>query len=154
MVEAQRFPWDFDGIVAVAPDMGSEADLSMRIVWKLQQLADKDGQAIFRLPDLELLHNAALRECDLSDGLKDGIIGDPVGCQFDPSVLACTNGHHSECLSAQQIRAAKNIYAGPTTSKGVRSCHTTNPRVHASGDRPDRHPPRIIAEHRGHWIRV
>jgi len=34
MVEAQRFPWDFDGIVAVAPDMGSEADLSMRIVWK------------------------------------------------------------------------------------------------------------------------
>jgi hypothetical protein len=120
MVEAQRFPWDFDGIVAVAPDMGSEADLSMRIVWKLQQLADKDGQPIFGLPDLELLHNAALRACDLSDGLKDGIIGDPVGCQFDPSVLACTDGHHSECLSAQQIRAAKNIYAGPTTSKGVR----------------------------------
>src|ERR1700678_442768 len=61
MVEAQRFPWDFDGIVAVAPDMGSEADLSMRIVWKLQQLSDKDGHPIFRLPDLELLHNAALR---------------------------------------------------------------------------------------------
>jgi pimeloyl-ACP methyl ester carboxylesterase len=120
MVEAQRFPWDFDGIVAVAPDMGSEADLSMRIVWKLQQLTDKDGHPTFRLPDLELLHNAALRACDLSDGVKDGVIGDPVGCRFDPSVLACTEGHHSECLNDQQIRAAKNIYAGPTTSAGVR----------------------------------
>ena len=120
MVEAQRFPWDFDGIVAVAPDMGSEADLSMRIVWKLQQLTDKDGHPTFRLPDLELLHNAALRACDLSDGVKDGVIGDPVGCRFDPSVLACTEGHHAECLNDQQIRAAKNIYAGPTTSAGVR----------------------------------
>jgi pimeloyl-ACP methyl ester carboxylesterase len=120
MVEAQRFPWDFDGIVAVAPDMGSEADLSMRIVWKLRQLTDKDGHPTFRLPDLELLHNAALRACDLSDGVKDGVIGDPVGCRFDPSVLACTEGHHSECLNDQQIRAAKNIYAGPTTSAGVR----------------------------------
>jgi hypothetical protein len=120
MVEAQRFPWDFDGIVAVAPDMGSEADLSMRIVWKLQQLADKDGQPIFRPSDLQLLHNAALRACDLSDGVKDGVIGDPVGCRFDPSVLACTDGYHSDCLNAQQIHAAKNIYAGPTTSTGVR----------------------------------
>jgi pimeloyl-ACP methyl ester carboxylesterase len=120
MVEAQRFPWDFDGIVAVAPDMGSEADLSMRIVWKLQQLSDKDGHPIFRLPDLELLHNAALRACDMSDGVKDGVIGDPVGCRFDPAVLACTGGRHSGCLTDPQIRAAKNIYAGPTTSAGVR----------------------------------
>jgi pimeloyl-ACP methyl ester carboxylesterase len=120
MVEAQRFPWDFDGIVAIAPDMGSEADLSMRIVWKLQQLADKDGHAIFQLRDLQLLHNATLRACDLSDGVKDGVIGDPVGCRFDPSVLACTDGHHSECLNVQQVRAAKNIYAGPTTSTGVK----------------------------------
>jgi hypothetical protein len=120
MVEAQRFPWDFDGIVAVAPDMGSEADLSMRIVWKLQQLSDRDGHPVFRLPDLELLHDAALRACDMSDGVKDGVIGDPVGCRFDPSVLACTGGHHSECLTDQQIRAAKNIYAGPSTSTGVR----------------------------------
>ena len=52
--------------------------------------------------------------------MKDGVIGDPVGCRFDPSVLACTEGHHAECLNDQQIRAAKNIYAGPTTSAGVR----------------------------------
>jgi Tannase and feruloyl esterase len=120
MVEAQRFPWDFDGIVAIAPDMQDEADLSMRIVWKLRNLTGRDGRPILSEPALELLHQAALSACDATDGLKDGIVGDPVSCKFDPSVLACTAGHQSQCLSAGQIAAVKNIYAGPMTSKGVR----------------------------------
>jgi hypothetical protein len=119
MVEAQRFPWDFDGIVAIAPDMHSEADLSMRIVWKLRNLADKDGKPMLSSPALALVHKAALAACDLTDGLKDGIVGDPVGCKFDPSVLTCTSRRKSECLSPQQVAAVKRIYAGPMTSKGV-----------------------------------
>jgi pimeloyl-ACP methyl ester carboxylesterase len=120
MVEAQRFPWDFDGIVAISPDMGGEADVSMRVVWKMQQLMDKSGQPIFRSEDLELLHNAALQACDRTDGLQDGIIGDPVGCRFDPSALSCRSGQHSQCLTPAQVLAARNIYAGPHTSQGVR----------------------------------
>jgi pimeloyl-ACP methyl ester carboxylesterase len=120
MVEAQRFPWDFDGIVAISPDMGGEADVSMRIVWKMQQLTDKSGQPIFRSEDLELLHNAALQACDRADGLKDGIIGDPVGCRFDPAVLSCRSGQRTGCLTPLQVRAAKNIYAGPSTAQGLR----------------------------------
>jgi pimeloyl-ACP methyl ester carboxylesterase len=120
MVEAQRFPWDFDGIVAISPDMGGEADVSMRIVWKMQQLVDKSGEPIFRSEDLELLHNAALRACDRSDGLEDGIIGDPVGCRFDPAALSCRGGQRTGCLTPPQVQAAKNIYAGPSTSQGVR----------------------------------
>jgi pimeloyl-ACP methyl ester carboxylesterase len=120
MVEAQRFPWDFDGIVAIAPDMDSEGDLSMRIVWKMQQLTDKSGEPIFRTEDLELIHKAALQACDQADGLKDGIIGDPVGCRFDPAILSCRDGHHTGCLAPRQVQAAKNIYAGPSTSKGLR----------------------------------
>ena len=120
MVEAQRFPWDFDGIVAIAPDMDSEADLSMRIVWKMQQLTDQGGNPIFRPADLELLHQAALKACDQSDGLKDGIIGNPVGCRFDPAVLSCREGQHAGCLTSPQVQAARNIYAGPVTAKGIR----------------------------------
>jgi len=120
MVEAQRFPWDFDGIVAISPDMGGEADVSMRVVWKMQQLMDRNGQPIFRSEDLELLHNAALQACDSTDGLKDGIIGDPVGCRFDPSVLSCRSGQRTRCLTPPQVQAARNIYAGPSTSQGVR----------------------------------
>jgi pimeloyl-ACP methyl ester carboxylesterase len=118
MVEAQRFPEDFNGIVAIAPDMTSEADLSMRIVWKLRQLVDAKGTPVFGSSDLQLLHNAALQSCDTTDGVKDGIIGDPVGCHFDPAILSCHDKKSTGCLNSQQIQAAKNIYSGPTTSAG------------------------------------
>lgn len=119
LVESQRFPWDFDGIVAIAPDANSEADISMRQVWMYRNLFDAHGKPLFSTSDLALLHRAALRACDMGDGVKDGIIGNPFGCKFDPAVLACRPGHGSGCLSAQQVAAARNIYAGPHTSSGV-----------------------------------
>jgi Tannase and feruloyl esterase len=119
LVESQRFPWDFDGIVAIAPDADSEADVSMRQVWKFQRLLGADGKAVLAPADLTLLHEAALKACDLTDGIRDGIIGDPIGCRFDPSVLGCQAGQTTGCLSAQKIQVAKDVYAGPRTSKGV-----------------------------------
>jgi feruloyl esterase len=120
MVEAQRFPWDFNGIVAIAPDIEDEADLGMRIVWHMRNVVDNKGQPIFSQPDLQLLHDAALAKCDMTDGVKDSIVGDPVGCQVDPSVLACKAGQKSGCLSVRQVDAATRIYSGPVTSKGER----------------------------------
>jgi Tannase and feruloyl esterase len=119
LVESQRFPWDFDGIVAIAPDAESEADISMRIVWKFRNLLDADGRPVLSHSDLVLLHEAALKACDLSDGVKDGVIGDPIGCRFDPGVLICRSGQTTGCLSARQIEAVRNVYAGPHTSAGV-----------------------------------
>jgi hypothetical protein len=120
LVESQRFPWDFDGIVAIAPDADSEADISMRQVWKYRQLFDAQAKPVFTTSVLELLHQAALEACDMGDGVKDGIIGNPFGCKFDPGVLACQAGRTSGCLTAQQVEAARNIYAGPHTSSGIR----------------------------------
>ena len=119
LVESQRFPWDFDGIVAIAPDAVSEADISMRQVWKFRNLMGVDGKPIFSHSDLELLHQAALAACDLTDGVKDGVIGEPIGCKFDPAVLACRAGRANGCLSAQQIQAARNVYGVPRTSAGM-----------------------------------
>jgi hypothetical protein len=119
LVESQRFPWDFDGIVAIAPDAVSEADISLRQVWKFRNLIGADGKPVFSHSDLELLHQAALAACDLTDGVRDSVIGDPIGCKFDPAVLACQAGRASGCLSPQQIQAARNVYAGPRTSAGV-----------------------------------
>jgi tannase/feruloyl esterase len=119
LVESQRFPWDFDGIVAIAPDAVSEADISMRQVWKFRNLIGAGGKPVFSHADLELLHQAALAACDLTDGVRDGVIGDPIGCKFDPAVLACQGARASGCLSTQQIQAARNVYAGPRTSAGV-----------------------------------
>jgi Tannase and feruloyl esterase len=119
LVESQRFPWDFDGIVAIAPDAESEADVSMRQVWKFRSLLSADGKPVLAPADLKLLHEAALKACDMSDGVRDGIIGDPIGCKFDPAVLACGPGKTTGCLSAAQVQAVKSVYAGPHTSKGV-----------------------------------
>ena len=119
MVEAQRFPWDFNGIVAGAPDM-DEADLAVRGLWIKKNFLGADGKPVLSSADIQLVHSAALAKCDMDDGVKDGIIGDPFHCKFDPQELLCKAGKDSKCLSAQQVQAVKNIYGVPVTSKGVR----------------------------------
>ena len=119
LVEAQRFPWDFAGIVAIAPDI-DESDLSMRTTWAARQLVGADGRPIFATHDLEILHQAALRACDMLDGVRDGIIGVPQACRFDPRKVLCSNGRNSaDCLSERQVAAATRIYQGPRTSSGA-----------------------------------
>jgi pimeloyl-ACP methyl ester carboxylesterase len=120
MVEAQRFPWDFDGIVAIAPDMNGEADLSMRIVWNTRALTGEDGRARLTLPELQLLHRAVLAKCDMTDGIKDGIVGNPVGCDFDPKVVECRPGQTTDCLSADKVAVVRRVYDGPVDSHGVK----------------------------------
>jgi pimeloyl-ACP methyl ester carboxylesterase len=120
MVEAQRFPWDFDGIVAIAPDMNGEADLSMRIVWNTRAFTGEDGKPRLTSPELQLLHRAVLAKCDMSDGIQDGIVGNPVGCDFDPKVVECRPGQTTDCLSADKVAVVRRIYGGPVDSHGVR----------------------------------
>jgi hypothetical protein len=112
LVEAQRFPWDFDGIVAGAPDM-DEADLTMREVWGRRAFRDETGRPILDGNALGLLHRAVLAQCDLDDGVKDGLIGNPIACAFDPARLLCESGTTKGCLSATQVEAARRIYDGP-----------------------------------------
>ena len=112
LVEAQRFPWDFDGIIAGAPDM-DEADLTMREIWGARNFLDQAGQPLFTNEQIHMLHNAVLAACDKDDGVIDGIISNPVACRFDVSRLACKEGHHSECLAPEQVEAVRRIYAGP-----------------------------------------
>jgi feruloyl esterase len=121
MVEAQRFPWDFDGIIAGAPDM-DEADLTMREVWAQRSFSDKAGKPVLDDGAIRILHQAALDQCDMDDGLKDGLISNPIGCSFDPSKLLCKKGETQRCLNASQVEAAKRIYDGPphTRERAVR----------------------------------
>jgi hypothetical protein len=119
LVEAQRFPWDFAGIVALAPDI-DEGDLSMRTTWAARQLIDADDQPVFSKHDLEVLHQGALHACDTLDGVRDAIIGDPQACHFDPRDVLCGDGRDpSACLSERQVAAATRIYQGPRTSSGA-----------------------------------
>ena len=69
-----------------------------------------------KLPAIEA---AALKACDTSDGIKDGVIENPTKCRFDPAVLLCQGVESDSCLTPSQIVALKKIYAGPKDSKGT-----------------------------------
>src|SRR5205807_1569518 len=74
MVEAQRFPWDFDGIIAGAP--AQSAAIMVRF-WAALAMKANDGASILSHADLQLVHNAVVAACDMNDGVRDGLIGDP-----------------------------------------------------------------------------
>ena len=111
--EAERFPWDFDGIISGAPSPTFSGPM-MYYLWSGRVLS-----GVVHEVDLKLVHDRAVARCDMDDGVKDGVIGDPLHCKFDPSELACKSAYKKgECLTAAQIEAVRKVYSGPTTSKG------------------------------------
>ncbi|HEY4341415.1 MAG TPA: tannase/feruloyl esterase family alpha/beta hydrolase, partial [Steroidobacteraceae bacterium] len=107
MMETQRFPDDYDGVVSGAPVF------SLRV-----QLAEIYRDWVFSRPgaalkpaDLDLVHRAVLARCDAQDGVRDGIVGDPAACRFDPGALRCKPGQTSGCLAEAQVVALNRVYA-------------------------------------------
>jgi hypothetical protein len=117
--EAQRYPWDFDGIIAGAPSPYF-LDLVFGYEWAGRALLDKSGKLILTQVELHTLHNAVLAKCDMDDGVKDGVISDPLHCKFDPAELLCKRSQHADCLTAEQVEAVKKVYSGPVTSTGYK----------------------------------
>jgi feruloyl esterase len=117
LAEAQRFPNDYDGIVAGAP-ANYVTRLQGAQVWTTQ-VVHKDEASYIPVAKYPVIHNAVLQACDAIDGVKDGVLEDPTRCHFDPSVLTCKDADGPSCLTAPQVAAAKKIYAGPMDSKGV-----------------------------------
>ena len=119
LLEAQRYPDDFDGFVIGAPwNFQSYADAGF--VWNAQAL-DAPGAAI-PAAKLPAINAAALAACDAKDGLADGDIAHPPACRFDPSVLLCKGAETDACLTQPQITALERIYSGPKSPRtGTRS---------------------------------
>jgi feruloyl esterase len=112
--EAQRFPADFDAILAGAPGYNR---VNQSVQMLMNAKATLDNPASFIPPaKYAVLHRAALDACDAQDGLKDGLISEPLSCHFDPGVLQCGGGRvvsdPANCLTAPQVEAARKIYAG------------------------------------------
>jgi len=117
--EAQRFPWDYDGIIAGAPPVRL-SDLYVTFAWSALANRDAAGKDLLRREDLNGLTAAAVAKCDMDDGVKDGIISQPLRCPFKPSELACHERGKIGCLNPAQVTAAENIYSGPVDSTGRR----------------------------------
>lgn len=111
--EAQRFPEDFDGIVAGAP-ANHWVHLSASSLWFSQAVLATEASFI-PASKFPVIHRAALAACDARDGVKDGVIGNPQRCTFDPQEIECTGVDGPDCLTAAQVVAARKIY-GPITN--------------------------------------
>ncbi len=113
LIEAQRFPDDFDGIVANAPWV-DQTGFTIGAMWNQRALAD----APISTEKLALVAGRVMAKCDKVDGLSDGLIDDPRRCDFDPArdVPACAAGADSaQCLTASQAATLKKIYDGPSS---------------------------------------
>jgi feruloyl esterase len=115
LTEAQRYPNDYDGILAGAPAIYASRLQGMQ-VWAAQTV-HKDVASYIPPSKYPAIHAAVLQQCDALDGVKDGVLEDPTKCKFDPKVLSCKAGDESSCLTAPQIEAASKLYGGPTNTK-------------------------------------
>lgn len=110
LMEAQRFPEDFIGIVAGAP-ANAWTHLQFAGVWNERALHD-DPAGYIPPSKLPVLQKAAVAACDALDGVEDGLIENPRRCHFDPVVTQCKDADAPTCLTAPQVEAARKIYRG------------------------------------------
>ncbi len=116
LMEAQRYPADYTGIVAGDPAWFATR-LSAAQIWNVQALMSDEASYI-PASKIPAISGAVLDKCDALDGVKDGVIDDPRQCHFDPAVLLCKGADANTCLTAPQVETLKKIYAGPTNSSG------------------------------------
>lgn len=134
LMEAQRYPNDFDGIVAGAPAFTYQA-LNAAGTWHLQRIfrdnmignlaVDTNGDGGYdSLNLLEILNNKVLGACDANDGITDGVINDPSSCSFDPSqdladLMCPTSNGTDSCFTGEQLQTVVDFYNGPRDDNGV-----------------------------------
>lgn len=109
--EAQRFPSDYDGIIAGDPG-NNRIRLNVGFLWAWIA-THQDPASNLSDSKLSTLHRAVIAACDKLDGVADGIIGDPRKCKFDPATMACKGADNDSCLTKAQVDAVRKIYEGP-----------------------------------------
>jgi feruloyl esterase len=120
LMEAQRFPRDYDGIVAGAPT-NNWTKLMFGRIW-VAQATLSDPASYIDPSQYPIIHRAVLAACDSLDGVKDGVLENPTQCHFDPAALACKNNPNPACLTKAQVRAVQRIYTpakNPVTGEEI-----------------------------------
>ncbi len=115
LTEALMYPDDYDGVIAGAP---AAQMVTPHNVFAYAANTRRDGSSILSVAALNLLADAAIAACDMDDGVKDGIIGDPGACGFEPASLRCQASDTAGCLTDEQIETAEKVYAGARRADG------------------------------------
>jgi feruloyl esterase len=117
MMEAQRYPDDFDGIIAGAPVYNMVHMNVSQTALQVEML--RNPERLLPQSKVTMLANAVVAACDANDGIKDNIISDPRSCSFDPGTLACKAGEGGDCLTAGQVATARQLYSPVKTTAGA-----------------------------------
>ncbi|SPE19955.1 Feruloyl esterase [Burkholderiales bacterium] len=115
MVEATRFPEDFDGIIAGAPFMDIRSIIAGD---KIQQVQLSSPRAYIPASMLPTIDQAVYASCDAADGVQDGLIQNPARCSFDPASLVCRNGATTNCLTWAQANTLKSYISALRDEQG------------------------------------
>lgn len=116
LMEAQRYPGDYDGIIAGAP-ANYFTHVLAGFSWNMKGLL-ADPEAYIPAKKLKAIEKASLSACDKLDGVEDGVIDSPPQCKFDPSVLLCKGADGDDCLNSKQVAALKRVLDGAKYSNG------------------------------------
>lgn len=128
MILSQRYPAVFNGIVSGDPAMRtglSNLAIAQWIPVAYNRAAPKDESGKPEIDkflsdaDRKLFMDSLMKQCDAKDGVADGMISDPIGCDFDPAVLACKSGQSESCIAPEKIEAIKKAFAGPKNAYGT-----------------------------------
>jgi Tannase and feruloyl esterase len=128
MILSQRYPTVFNGIVSGDPAMRtglSNLAIAQWIPVAYNHGAPKDATGRPQIENFlshaerKLFMDALMKRCDAKDGVADGMIFDPLGCDFDPAVVACAAGQNSGCIAPEKIAAIKKAFVGPKNAYGT-----------------------------------
>ena len=122
LMEAQRFPDDYDGVTAGAPAAAFTIQNSFYHAWMARANQRADGTNILLTNRLSILHDAVLAKCSTLSGVADGLLQDPRACDFDPATVQCkaAGSDTSKCLTSEEVAVVRKLYAGPIDADGAK----------------------------------
>jgi hypothetical protein len=119
LMEAQRFPDDFDGLMPSAPVYDYTGRNTIAAAWFAQAVSDGHGGSVLNADAAQVAHRSVLKYCGAQAGVEEGLVTDPPSCKWQPEMIECASGNSSpDCLNAKQVAAVKRLMAPATNSKG------------------------------------
>jgi len=119
LLEAQRFPEDFDGLMPSAPAYEYTARNTIAAAWSAQAVSDGHGGSVLDAAAVQAIHKSVLQHCGAQAGVEEGLVTDPPSCKWKPEMILCPSGRTSlECLNPRQVDAVTRLMKAPTNSKG------------------------------------
>jgi len=117
ITEAERYPSDYDAILAGAPGIYNMELHVTRVA--LNAFVHRTADSLIPTEKYAMVHAAVLAACDARDGVEDGVVDDPTRCNFDPSALACKGADGPSCLTAAQVETMRALYAPIKNARGT-----------------------------------